>query len=58
MKIVIIGAAGFLGSALVEYLSQNHEVIGVDKNFSDKIKIYCKIHFLLINMLFARLTLL
>ncbi|MFC1710676.1 SDR family oxidoreductase [Nanoarchaeota archaeon] len=32
MKIIIIGAAGFLGTKLMKTLSENHEVIGADIN--------------------------
>ena len=33
MKIIIFGAAGFMGSHLLDYLSKDHDVIGVD-NYS------------------------
>lgn len=48
MKIIVTGAAGFIGSHLVDYLvHQNHQVTGVDnlsggfrRNISPKIKFY------------------
>ena len=37
MKIVIVGASGFLGTKLMDILSKNHEVIGIDINENNKI---------------------
>lgn len=44
-KAVVTGASGYIGSVLVKMLAEEgYKVIGIDRNFSEKVSKYCTFH--------------